>query len=365
MTNSRFFRRLAQSVGYDETQKLGIDKLRRINENRDTYQNICSCMFAYDGFPATIPSVVFERMLQLCGSVVVWRVPDRYTPNGFGPSFDSAIIDTGDTTVDNPLYVFPMNLSEAPDPYGMPYKVNITNPGFTPTISETGLVLNRDCVAIRSDTAMRGLYGFCDYFARLTTEAELSLFSTIITLRDHMTYIVKTDNQRKAVEKYMEALQNGQFAIVQSNDLGAPMTTIPHDGRINTIENAVNAVQSIRAMFFNAIGLNPSWTTKREYTSAQEIDVNSDLLKPPIDDMLKWREIGVDLINKLYGTNITVRKASAWEMKERIAQAGVELAEAEVEATEQSAEAANQIAEEGGDSDGSDSVDGGEGDSDK
>ena len=52
---------------------------------------------------------------------------------------------------------------------------------------------------------------------------------------------------------------------------------------------------------------------KREAVNTSEAQLNNDSLLPLIDDMLRQRQIGVEKINKMFGTNITVSLASSWE----------------------------------------------------
>ena len=44
--------------------------------------------------------------------------------------------------------------------------------------------------------------------------------------------------------------------------------------------------------------------------------MNEDALFPLIDDMLEQRQAGVEAINAMFGTNITVELSSIWETKQ-------------------------------------------------
>ncbi len=331
-------------------------KHRLIRDNLDWLLNKTAVMFEYDNLPPTIPSIALERLLQWCGSCAIWRVPEMYTPVGYGPSFNcSSLVDQTSSF----LYAFRYTLAEAPDPYDEPYKLVITSPGFRPSISET-LEINKDVAIIRNDTNYRGLYQLHLKYAELMAEAEISLRSTLLVLRDQLLFICKTEKQRKAVDAYIAARENGQPAFISSNDLGAPLETVIQNSRSNSVELAVNGLQAIKAAWYNEIGLNPSFSMKREYTSAQEIDTQTDLLMPIIDDMYRSRQIGLENVNSLFGTNITVRKSSAWEVKEK----SIDLIErqklADVELTEAQAETASlvdQTSEEGGDTNEGDDAD--------
>lgn len=323
MTKTRAFAKLIESLGLDSADCYHFDKRKLIRDNYYMMLDKTAQMFEYDGLPATLPKVALELLLQTEGSAVIWNVSSKYTPIGYGISFqysslvtkDSDKLDSLVTKDSNQLYAFSTNLAEAPDPYHEPYKVIITNPGFNPSISET-LILNKDCVLIRNDTYMRGLHYLHRKYAYLLAEAEVSLRSTLICLRDQLTFVAKTEPQRVAVAKYISDRENGVPGSILAPDLGTPLEAIQADGRTNSVELAVNGRQAIYAAWYNEIGLNPSFSLKREYTSAQEIDTNTDLLVPSIDDMFECRKLACESINAMFGTNISVRKSSAWAIKE-------------------------------------------------
>lgn len=324
MTTSRYLRRFIEQ---DATTPEQIKK-RMTQDNLEWLLNKTARMFEYYNLPPTIPAVALERLLQFCGSCCIWRVPASHKPIGHGPSFNYSVLSTknfdGDDIVhqesEERLYAFPFSFADAPDPYDEPYQVIVTSPGFNPTISET-LEINKDCVIIRNDTSYKGLYKLHKKYAELLTEAELSLRSTLVVLRSQLLFIAKTETQRRAVEAYINSRAVGEPGFIVSHDMGTPLETFEQNGRSNAVELAVNGLQAIKAAWYNEIGLNPSFSMKREYTSAQEIDTNTDLLMPIIDDMYESRRIGVENINALFGTNISVEKSSAWRIKQESVEA--------------------------------------------
>lgn len=326
------YRQFLADLGVDPTNHATIDKAAAIRANFWRLFNKTAQMFEYDNLPYTLPAIALERILQMTGGATIVRIGNK--PKGYGPSFISYLSMNQD---DPPLYAFPVNFAEAPDPYNEPYQVIVTSPGFEPSVSQT-YTINKDAVVIRSDTYMRGLTRLHWKYAALLTEAEISLQSTLVTLRDHMTFVVRTSTQKRAVDQYLLDLADGKYGAIMSADLGSPMEPIAHDGRSNAVELAVNGIQAIKSAWYNEIGLNPSFSLKREYTSAQEIDTNTDLLLPAIDDMFENRKIGVEQINALFGTNITVRKSSAWAVKQRETELTLDAQEAEAQAPEESQE---------------------------
>lgn len=338
-------RRLSKYVTEDLSD-YSVRKRRMVRDNLDWLLNKTAVMFEYENLPPTIPCIALERLLQWCGSCAIWRVPEHYSPIGFGLSFNAADGLAGQTSS---LYAFRYSLADAPDPYDEPYQVIITSPGFRPTISET-LEINKDVVVVRNDTNYRGLYQLHKKYAELMAEAEISLRSTLLVLRDQLLFIAKTESQKKAVERYIASREVGEPSFVQSHDLGTQLETVFANTHSNAVELAVNGLQAIKAAWYNEIGLNPSFSMKREYTSAQEIDTQTDLLMPIIDDMFESRRIGIENVNALFGTNISVRKSSAWKMKERSIELIEEQEEANIELTEAQAEGASLAdqTEEGG-----------------
>lgn len=334
-TPSRMYRQALAQLGLESTSMLEYNKSRETYRNIMSFLNKTAQMFEYDGLPTTLPAIALERILQLTGGATIVRIDNP--PKGYGPSFSSYLVggtESADISylVGPPIYAFPVNFSEAPDPYGEPYQVIVTSPGFEPSVSQT-YTINKDAVVIRDDTYMRGLSHIHNKYAALLTEAEISLQSTLVTLRDHMTFVVRTSQQKKAVEQYLTDLAAGKYGAIMSSDMGTPMEPIAHDGRSNAVELAVNGIQAIKSAWYNEIGLNPSFSLKREYTSAQEIDTNTDLLMPIIDDMLRNRELGVAQVNAMFGTNITVRKSSAWAIKQQETDLTLEAQEAETKAS--------------------------------
>ncbi len=334
-TPSRFYRQFLSDLGIEPTIHASIDKDSATRANFWSLFNKTAQMFEYDNLPVTLPSIALERILQFTGAATIVRIENR--PNGYGSSFTSYLSRNKDVSylVGEPrIYAFPVNFADQPDPYNEPYKVIVTSAGFNPTVSET-YTINENAVVMRSDTFMRGLYKLHWKYAALLTEAEISLQSTLVTLRDHMTFVVRTATQKKAVDQYLLDLADGKYGAIMSSDLGSPMEPISHDGRTNAVELAVNGIQAIKSAWYNEIGLNPSFSLKREYTSAQEIDTNTDLLMPIIDDMLENRKRGIEQINAMFGTNIKVRKSSAWKIKQQETELTIEAEKNEIEAPTQ------------------------------
>lgn len=333
-TKSREIRKLAAEL-YGNTPDAGsvdsimlnaINKNRRFRQNLFTILNKTSRMFRYTNLPYTIPAVALERMLQWEGAVTIAATDAK--AKGYGISFD--VEDETAKRLAPDIYAFSLNMSDAPDPYNEPYKVVITNPGFEPSIGEERTI-NKDCVVVRNDTYMQGIKKMVEYYAAMLTEGEISLRSTLVTLRNQVVFIAKTEPQKKNIEAYIRGIESGEYVSILAPDLGMPLQIDRPTGSTNSVELAVNGIQAIRAMLLNELGINESLSLKREYVSAQEIETGGDMLMPLIDDMYECRKRGVEQVNAMFGTNITVEKDSAWALKDRSVQLAVEEKEAELE----------------------------------
>lgn len=333
-SRSREIRKLAAEL-YGGTPDAGsvdsillnaINKHNRFRQNLFTILNKTARMFRYTNLPHSLPAVALERMLQWEGAATIAKVSAK--PNGYGISFDMP--DADRYTYSGQIYAFSLNMADAPDPYNEPYKVVITNPGFTPSIGEEREI-NKDCVVIRNDTYMQGIKRMIEYYAAMLTEGEISLRSTLVTLRNQVIFVAKTEPQKKNIEAYIKGLESGEYVSIFAPDLGMPVQIDRPTGSSNSVELAVNGIQAIRAMLLNELGINESLSLKREYVSAQEIETGGDMLMPLIDDMFECRKRGIEQVNAMFGTNITVEKDSAWELKDRSVELAVEEKEAEVE----------------------------------
>ena len=98
-------------------------------------------------------------------------------------------------------------------------------------------------------------------------------------------------------------------AFIDSLDLKVHPATDDTDNLTDLIET----VQYLKASWFNELGLNANYNMKRESINSGESQLNDDALLPLVDDMLRRRQEGAEEVNKLFGTEISVELASAWE----------------------------------------------------
>lgn len=286
-------------------------------------------MFEYKGLPDTIPAEILELYLQINGNCAI-------------------------TEVGGNLFALPGELGGPPDPYYRPTLFISAIPGLRDgdhSFSKSMKVVNHldpfspidykgECVLVKNDTLMEGMiYTFARYAVQLT-ENDISIRSAQINARAHVNITAETDAEARSAREYLKALEAGKLEIV----IGKAMMDSLKVQNIsvtsaNTIIQLIELQQYLKASWYNEIGLNANFNMKREYQSEEELQANTDVLLPLVDNMLACRKLAMDAVNKKYNTNITVEKNSSWENKQRERDVEHEVKEAEVESLKEGGDA--------------------------
>lgn len=259
-------------------------------------------IFEYDGLPDTIPSEMLETFLQINGHICV-------------------------TKVDGKIFALCGNMGGAPDPYYRPTLYVVANPalGFSGSLK----ILNHlepfqkdqasqgECVLIKNDTNFRGLFYLCSRYATQLAENDISIRCAQINSRQLSLITANTDREIASADAYIANIEKGKWSAVADQEfIGGVKVTNVSPQSANSIIQLIELQQYLKASWFNDMGLNANFNMKREYLSEEELAATTDILLPLIDDMLRCRRDAIDVINSTYGTNISVKKNSAWENKE-------------------------------------------------
>lgn len=273
-----------------------------------------SSMFEYDGLPDTIPAYMLELYLQVFGYA------------GFLDIEGSIQLDsTPHIRTQSGVHIFYGGIGGERDIYYRPKLFTVANPRLKNSIQATIIYpgdkydgIKDPCVIMPCDTNMMGLLPLFDRYAQQLVENDISIRSAQINARALLGIATSTDRDRDSAKNFIEKLVAGEIAILgESNFLDSVSVSNVSTSSPNTIIQLIELQQYLKASWYNELGLNVNFNMKREYMSEEEIAVNTDILLPLVDDMLHCRERYLDLINKIFGLNISVRKASAWANKEQ------------------------------------------------
>lgn len=243
-------------------------------------------MFKYDGLPDTIPQRSLELYLQINGHCAFYEVNDN-------------------------LYAFTGGLGGEPDAYYMPTIYTIANPALKLSVNAK---IGTDCVVIPNDSLYIGLMPLYGKYATLLAENELTIKVALINSRIIDLIAASDDATKESAIKFLEDVENGKLGVIGDNAFLESLKTMPYGSRSTSdLTDLIEMEQYVKASWYNELGLNANYNMKRESLNSAESQLNDDALLPLIDDMLRMRAEGLDKVNAMFGTNIKVSLASAWE----------------------------------------------------
>lgn len=242
-------------------------------------------IFKYEGLPDTIPKRMLEYMLQV---------------NGFACFAEFQ----GD------LYAFYGGLGGEPDAYYRPTKCVVANSALK---FDKTFEIDKDCVIVRNDSYLYGLMPLFRRYASAMVENDISFRMASINTRIESLLSAPDDTTKDAAEKYLRDVEDGKLGVIASNEFLEGIKAQPMTTSLRTFTDLIEYQQYLKASWFNEIGLNANYNMKREKLSTTESQMNNDALLPLVDDMLESRQVCLDKVNAMFGTNIKVSFASSWE----------------------------------------------------
>lgn len=262
-------------------------------------------MFEYDGLPDSMPKRYM--LLQL---------------------FTNGNIFITDKTNDNGLMSFVGGWGSYPNGYYVPTRYIVNNPYVN--VDKT-FEIDKDGVLILNDSQAMGLLPIVCRYSELLAENDISLRIASINTRRRTLANAPDDNIKLAFDKYLKDIEDGELgsAITGGNEFIGSLMTAP-DGFTTSSSDIISIIelqQYTRATMFHELGLNANYNMKREAIGSNESQLNRDALYPLVDDMLNEQRIGWEKVNKMFGTNISVRLSSSWRDNELEKAAELEILE--------------------------------------
>lgn len=242
-------------------------------------------MFKYNGLPNSIPKYILELYLQTNGNVCFYKHNEK-------------------------LYVFTGSMGGELNEYYLPTIYTIANPFLNLT---KNLVIDNECVVVANDSCYQGMLPQFKKYATALVENELSM--NIASINSRMISLISASDDRtlKSAESYIRHIFDGDLSVISEDTFLDGIKVQPYTKVTNdTLSKLIEYNQYLKASWFNDIGLNANYNMKREAINSNESQLNEDMLFPTVDDMLERRQEGIEKVNKMYGTNITVELNSSW-----------------------------------------------------
>lgn len=260
--------------------------------NIDTYiyNTLCKTqsMFKYHNLPETIPEKILEKFLQ---------------KNGFACF----------AKYENDLYIFYGGLGGEPDVYYRPTICTVANPALN---FSADLEIDKDCVIVDNDSYRLGLIPIIEKYSAMLVENDISTFLATVNTRITTIFAGGDDNTKNSAEEYLRNIFAGKLGVIADNTFLNSLSINPASRtKDNAITDLITQNQYLKACLLNEIGLNANTQLKKERLVTAEIENNTDCLYPFIDDMLECRRIGVEKVNKMFGTSIEVELNSSWDYR--------------------------------------------------
>ena len=261
-------------------------------KNIDTYilNTLCKTqsMFKYHNLPETIPEKILEKFLQKNGFTCFAKYADD-------------------------LYIFYGGLGGKPNVYNLPTICTVSNPALN---FSADLEIDKDCVIVENDSYKMGLIPVIEKYSAMLVENDISTFLATVNTRITTIFAGGDDNTKNSAEEYLRNIFAGKLGVIADNTFLNSLSINPAS---RTKDNAITDLntqnQYLKACLLNDIGLNANTQLKKERLLTAEVESNSDSLYPFIDDMLECRRIGVDKVNKMFGTSIEVELNSSWDYR--------------------------------------------------
>lgn len=287
------------------------DKNKLLKSYIRYYLSRLESMFKYEGLPDTVPAKWLERLLMITGACA-WVKTDK----------DGLFVNKAAPGGDLDLYYIPRNIL-------------IVNP-YAEGLNEGPYKRDENCVLMLSDTYAQGLMPLISKYSAMLVENDISLNMASVMSRATMLLSAADDRTRASAELFIKRLFEGDLTVigetpflVANQDKSLTINQLTHAN--DTLTQLIEYHQYIKASLYNELGLQSNYNMKRESINSNESQLNEDQLHPLIDNMLKERKEGLERVNNMFGTNISVSFDSAWEINEKEEQAAIKKMEAEAE----------------------------------
>lgn len=275
---------LAQTIpryNYKDTQR---------NEREIISYYLCKTqsMFEYANLPDTVPQRILELYLQSIGHCAFLKYRDNY-------------------------YIIQGGFAGELDYNYMPKQYSTVNPALPgmPVLHDIGV----NCVVIPNDSLYIGLTPLLAKFASEMAATDISARIALANSRASFILAAPDDNTEKSARLFLSDMERGENGVIRENGFldGVKINPVARTGANSVIQALDEHRQYLRGTLYHDIGLDSPFNMKRERINTAETQLTQDTLLPFVDDMIINRKRAIAQINDMFGLNITVKFASAWE----------------------------------------------------
>jgi hypothetical protein len=140
--------------------------------------------------------------------------------------------------------------------------------------------------------------------------ADIESTINIYTVNARLTSypVASNDKIANSLKSFFRKIKSGKQAVVSDDAIIESFRNVDinRTGVNDSINDWLVARDKILEMFYRDIGVK-MYNPKRAQVNSEEVEANDQLLLISKDDMLKERKDGLDRVNDMFGTNITVK----------------------------------------------------------
>lgn len=169
--------------------------------------------------------------------------------------------------------------------------------------------IGKDIVVADNNALRNAAYPLVHHYSMMLAHNEVTLIDLLINARDSGGIpVANTEKQKQSIAEYQGKVFNGQYGIVTDiGNLGLNYVSADRNTSQN-IESVYQIRENLLKAFYSDIGVRSAFT-KRSNTITEEVEADTSLLLLNLSDMLKSRQTACDKVNKMFGTNWSVRIA--------------------------------------------------------
>ena len=176
----------------------------------------------------------------------------------------------------------------------------------SPTATGGTLKIGKKAIIINNTALRNSLYPLIYRYACLLAHCDVSLKMALVNLRMKNIIVSDDGNTADTFRRMYEKFYNGDIdAIIDDGFTDAKNIAPTQSGSLGVMD-CIDARNELLRMFFNEIGVRYT-RDKKERMVESEVISDTQMLLFNISDMLHQREKACNDINKLFGTNISVK----------------------------------------------------------
>lgn len=247
-------------------------------------------IFEYENLPPEINEFALKLWLFRYGKIIFYKIKDKFL-------------------------VQPFAYTDLLDWYYVPKNGRVVNPWLPTGFQNKEFELANEAIIFNATPDM---YNFREHgivsdlvfkTANQLAENDISYYCIQRNHRLIAIFTAETDLQKAECNRILERMYSGKPDITMGEDLVSHIKVNPiaMNSTRSSITELIEFAQYTLANFYHSFGINSNYNLKREQLNSNEIDVNQEVLRLNIEDMLLNREQGVSKVNELYNLNVRVR----------------------------------------------------------